>query len=128
MKLTFSWHEQFGKLEPACDSDTVNHDGVSHVCCLLSDTGGLPYLSTLPWIEEGLRRIDTVKRGEAESLRWGREDWGALLHRDGARIYSLHDDDYADVMPLVAFEAALRAWIEFIRLPPDSKATMTIDL
>ncbi len=128
MKLRFSWHKQFDKLEPVCESDTLNHDGVSLVSCLLADTGGLPYLSTLPWIDEGLRRIDAVKRGEAESLRWGREDWGTLLRRDGARIYSLHDEEYADVMPLDALEAALRAWMEFIRLPSASQASVTIEV
>ena len=126
MKLTFSWYEQFGTLEPKCESDTRNHDGVSLVCCLLSDTGGLPYLSSLPWIEEGLRRIDAVKRGEAESLRWGREDWGAWLRRDGARIYSLHEEEYGNVMPLETFEAALRAWKDFLQTPPDANTTKTV--
>lgn len=128
MRLTFSWHEQFGKLEPVCESDSFNQDGISLVSCLLSDTGGLPYISTLPWIDEGLRRIDAVKRAEAESLRWGREDWGALLSRDGAKIYSLHDEDYADVMPLQPFEAALRAWKDFLQTSPDPNTTRIIDV
>jgi hypothetical protein len=126
MRLTFSWQEQFGELEPVCESDTFNHDGVSLVSCLLMDTGGLPYLSTLPWIDEGLRLIEAVKCAEAESLEWGREDWGASLRCDGAKIYSLHDEDYADVMPLEPFEAALRAWKDFLQTPPNAKTTRTI--
>jgi hypothetical protein len=126
MKLTFSWREQFGKLEPVCESDTLNDNGVSNVSCLLGDTGGLPYLSTLSWLDEGVRRIEAIKRREAESLRWGREDWGALLCRDCAKIYSLHVEDYADVIPLDALESALRAWRDFLETPPDANTTRTV--
>lgn len=126
MKLTFSWQQQIGNLQPVCESDTLSSDGVSLLSCLLTDTGGLPYRSTLPWIEEGLLRIGAIKRGEAESLGWGREDWGVLLRRDSAKIYSLHDETYADVMPLEPFEAALRTWRDFLQTPPDANATRTV--
>lgn len=128
MKLTFSWREQFERLEPACTSDVLDRDGMSLVSCLLTDTGGLPYLSTLPWLEEGLRQSEAVRCGEAESLRWGREDWGAVLRRDGVTLYSLHVEDFASVLPLDAFEAALRAWIEFVQTAPDREATRIVEI
>jgi hypothetical protein len=128
MKLTFSWRERFERLEPACTSDVLDRDGVSLVSSLLTDTGGLPYLSTLSWLDEGLRQSEAVRCGEAESLRWGREAWGAVLRRDGATLYSLHVEDFAVVMPLDAFEAALRAWIEFIRIAPDRDTTRVVEI
>jgi hypothetical protein len=122
MKLRFFWKEQFGKLEPACESDAAD----SLLPCLLTDTGGLPYLSTLPWIDEGLLRIETVTRGDVESLLWGREDWGAELRRDSVRIYSLSDDSFREDMLLEPLQAALRAWRDFLQTPPDATATRTV--
>src|SRR5262245_21820129 len=104
MKLRFYWGEQFDQLEPACESDALNRDGVSALSSLLMDTGGLPYPDTLSWLEDGLRRLDTVKRGEVESVRWGREDWGACFIRDRVKVYSIHDESYAEVLSVDAFE------------------------
>lgn len=126
MKLRFYWSEQFGRLEPACESDALNYEGVSPLSSLLTDTGGLPYLSSLPWLDEGLRRLDTVKLGEAQSLGWAREDWGATFFRDRVNIYSLHDESYAEDLSSDAFETTLRAWIEFIQSAPDAKAERTL--
>jgi hypothetical protein len=126
MKLRFYWWRPFDALEPSCRSDRVNHEGVSILSCLLSDSGGLRYLDTLPWLEEGLRRIRAVKLGEAESLEWGRETWGAKLGRDHATLHSLHDDDYADTIGLDALESALRAWIDFLQTPLDANASTTV--
>ena len=92
MKLRFFWHESFGKLEPSCESDAPFRDGECLLCTLLTDTGGLAFLGTLPWLEEGLQRLAAVQRGEAESLRWGREDWEARFDRDRVEIHSLHEE------------------------------------
>ena len=115
-----------GRPEPVCESDALNRDGVSVLSSLLTDTVGLPYLSTLPWLDEGLRRLDTVKRGEAQSVRWAREDWAACFIHDRAEVYSLHDESYSEVLSLDAFEVALRAWIDFIHSPPDANTESTL--
>jgi hypothetical protein len=128
MKLKFGWREISDNPRPTSKSDRVNKDGVSLLSNLLMDHGGGDYIHSLPWIEKGLRLVETVKRGEAESLEWVRDAWAVLLRQDGATIYSLYDENYTEVIDLDVFESALRAWMEFIRLPPDSEATMTIDI
>ena len=128
MEIRFGWRESFGELVPDCACDTLNRDGVSLLCSLLGDSGGGRYLDALPWLEEGLRRIEAVKRGEAASLDWARDAWAALLSRDRATIYSLYDEKYAEAMSLHAFEKALRAWTDFIQTPPNANATRTIVL
>jgi len=128
MKLRSSWREWSGRLEPTCETDTVFRDGDSLLSCLLMDTGGLPYgdLEMIAWFEEGQRRIRAVKLGEAESLTWGREDWGFAVSRDRAEIYSLHEEDHAELISVDALERALRAWIDFMQTPPGANATRTI--
>ena len=126
MSLRFYWSEQHGRLEPACESDTVDRDGVSILASLLTDTGGTRYLDTLPWLDEGLRRLDAVKRGELPSARWGREDWGASFTSNRVEVFSLHDESFATVLRVETFERALRMWIEFLRGVPDVENTLVV--
>jgi hypothetical protein len=129
MKLTFSWHAPFvDRLEPRAESDARNEEGLDLVSNVLMDTGGLAYLSTVPWLEEGLQRVAAVERGEAASLDWGREDFGVRFERDRATVYSHYVDSCVQSMDLSAFAAALRAWIDFIRQPADVQVTVSIDL
>jgi hypothetical protein len=126
MEINFRWRESFGKLEPACESDATNSDGVSLLCSLAVDHGGGDYRNALPWLEEGLKNIDAVKRGEVASLEWARDAWSVRLSKERATIYSLYDEKYVQVMSLDAFEKVLRAWTEFVQTPPDASATRTI--
>lgn len=128
MILRFWWQERFDELEPECETDTHYCGGTSLLSRLLRDSGGLHYLKTIPSLEYGLTRVATAKQGEAESVDWDREDWGAHLSQAGATIYSLYDEQYVETIDLDAFEKALRAWIEFIQTPPDAKAAKTIEI
>jgi hypothetical protein len=128
MKITFWWRESFGKLEPACETDVRNQDGVSMLSCLLTDSGGGHYLDAVPWLKEGLRCIESVKRGDKPSVEWARDAWAANISLNHVTIFSLYQEDYAMDMDLDAFEAALRAWIDFIQTPPDANASKSIEV
>jgi hypothetical protein len=126
MKLKFGWREISDNPRPTSEYDRVNKDGVSLLSNLLMDHGGGDYIHSLPWIEKGLRLVETVRRGEAESLEWARDAWAVLLRKDGATIYSLYDENYTEVTDLDAFESALRAWRDFLQTPPDANTTKTV--
>jgi len=128
MQIKFWWGTKFGELAPDCDSDIHNRDGVSVLCSLLTDSGGGHYLDAVPWLEEGLRLIEAVRRDTEKEADWARDAWGALLTRDQATIYSLYQEDYAMKMSLDAFEKALRAWFDFVQSPPDAKVFKTIEV
>ncbi len=128
MRLKFWWGPKFGTLTPDCDSDTPNRDGVSVLCSLLTDSGGGHYLDAVPWLEEGLRHIESVKHGAEKEADWARDAWGARLSHDKATIYSLYQENYAAGMNLDAFETVLRAWLDFVQSPPDANASRTIEV
>jgi hypothetical protein len=118
MKITFSWDNSTDTLSPCCTSEVVNSDGISLLSCLLMDDGGLPYLQTVPWIYEGISKIDAVLRGEVDSYRWDREAWGVLITAGEAIIYSLLDEDYFEVISAQEIKSALESWGEFIQSEP----------
>ena len=128
MKVTFSWESTAGTISPHCASEIVNSDGINLLSCLLMDDGGIPYLQSIPWIREGIAKINLVLSGEALSSSWGRESWGALMTIDGARIYSLHDEDYFENVTLQQFKNALISWENFIASKPNPGERKDIEL
>jgi hypothetical protein len=128
MKLRFSWRRRFDELVPECSSDVVNQDGVSLLSRLLTDWGGGAYTDALPWFAEGLRRLREVKQGGAEAQDWAMNSCGARLSREGVTVYWMYDDDYTETVGLSSFEQALRAWIGFIRTPPDATASQSVEV
>lgn len=128
MKIIFSWEETAGAISPHCASNTVNMDGINLVSCLLMDDGGIPYLQSIPWIQEGIARVEMILSGKAESSSWDREAWGALMTIDEARIYSLHDEDYFESLTLQQLKNALVSWKSFVELKPDFGEKKIIEL
>ncbi|MBI5256102.1 MAG: hypothetical protein HY855_06350 [Burkholderiales bacterium] len=128
MNLKFFWTISDDMPSPNCQSDSVDKDGVSPLECLLTDDGGQPYLSTIPWLEAGLNSIDLVKTGMAERQHWDRECWGAELSQSQVRVYSLYDENCAETLSLSAFELALSGWAAFLRSQPDAQRVTTIPL
>jgi hypothetical protein len=129
MKLAFYWSgARPGTLEPSCDCDLVNEGGVSLLAALLVDDGGCGHLSMLPWIYEGIARVDAVMSGQVESSDWDRETFGAHLTAKEARLYFLLDESYAQVVPIGALRESLWAWAEFIRTKPDPDVRREIEL
>lgn len=118
MKVTFSWETAAGIVSPHSASETVNRDGMNLLSCLLMDDGGIPYLQSIPWIREGIKKIDSVLDGETVSSSWDRESWGALITINGVKIYSLHDKDYFEDVTLQQFKNALSSWGKFIESKP----------
>lgn len=128
MNITFSWENMAGTLSPCCASEVVNSDGISLLACLLMDDGGLPYLETVPWICEGISKIDAVLRGEISSYSWDREAWGVSISAGEAKIYSLHDEDYFEVTSAQEIRKALDSWRAFIQSTPTVGDKKSIEL
>jgi hypothetical protein len=114
MKLHLFWEKSIGGLSPSCNSDVVNNDGISPLACLLTDDGGQRFLDTISWLDEGIERIELIKRSAINFTDWSREAWGAELSKGKAKIYSLYDDDCFETISLDAFEIALLEWRKFI--------------
>lgn len=128
MKLYFSWLQSEGDLSPSCSSEVVNADGVSPLCCLLTDDGGQRFLDTISWLNEGIDRIKLVKVSGSGGVDWSRDAWGAELTKGQAKIYSLHDEDYFELLDIDSFEIALVAWKDFIQSQPEAGINEVIDL
>jgi hypothetical protein len=118
MNIKLSWENSTGALTPCCTSDEVNSDGISLLSCLLMDDGGIPYLETIPWINEGIYKINSILRGEISSYSWDREAWGALITVDEVKVYSLHDEEYFQIVSVQEIKCALESWLEFIQSEP----------
>jgi hypothetical protein len=123
MKMTFSWVEVFGRLEPKCFTD-----GARQFANLLVDDGGQPFLETVSWLDEGLRLAALVKGADAEFATWDREAWGAELTKHAVKIHSLDDDACFQVVGLDGFERVLTAWRQFIQSAPDATRSEEIDV
>jgi hypothetical protein len=128
MKLTLSWMNTAGRMDPCCSSLAVNKDGVSLLSCLLMDDGGISYLHTLHWIDEGIARMDAVMNGNASIQEWDRETWGAKIRPDEVRIHSLHDEDYSESIGAATFRRALVAWRDFLQSPADVSMTRDVEV
>jgi len=122
MKITFSWNRNADGCTPVSKSDLLNQDGISLLDCLLMDSGGLHYPDSVPWLNEGMKRIKSVAMGELESSDWSRETWGVELKKDKAKIYSLHDEHYCQIISLDGFSKVLQKWLDFLqRMPSDQE-------
>jgi hypothetical protein len=128
MNITFSWERELDRCVPACRSNLLNQDGLRLLDCLLTDNGGLPYLETIPWLDEGVRRLKSVASGELASSEWARETWGVEINKREARIYSLHDEKCFQTVNHDAFSEVLQEWIAFLRSKPDDSQTKIVNL
>ena len=128
MKLHFSWLSSEGDVTPNCSAEVVKADGVSPLCCLLTDDGGQGFLNTISWLDEGVARIKSVRVSGVEAADWSRDAWGAELTKGKAKIYSLHDEDYFELLDIDSFENALSAWKDFIQSKPEAGIIKIIEL
>lgn len=119
MILTLSWEQRLDGVSPCCSSAIVNNDGISLLACLLTDDGGQGYFDTIPWLIEGIAKVDSVEKGKILEATWDRDAWGVMLRPNKATLYSLHDEAYTEVIDLDTFRRALDAWLEFLKSPPD---------
>jgi hypothetical protein len=116
MKLQFYWSGIFGSAEPCCKSDRVGKGGIGVLENILMDDGGIGCLASIPWLLEGISRVRLVKSGQWAEADWGRETWGAQIQPREVRLYSLHDDKFAEVIETDKFEIALLEWIKFVQV------------
>ncbi|MBI6562492.1 hypothetical protein EIG75_26825 [Pseudomonas syringae] len=128
MKLHFSWDESGGALSSSVSSSIVNKDGVSPLACLLTDDGGQLFLDTVPWLDEGVVRIRSVKSSKINFSDWSRDAWGAELTKGQVRIYSLYDENYFELINIDSFERALLAWLNFVQLKPEVGVTQEVEI
>lgn len=130
MKITcnFSWKRDGDGYTPVSSSNLLNQDGVSLLDCVLMDSGGLSHLEIITWLDEGIRRINFVATGALESSDWSRETWGVELRKTKAKIYSLHDAEYFQVLSLDGFLKALEQWRAFVQSKPAESKSETLNL
>lgn len=128
MKLMLSWEESIDGVFPHCSSDLINKDGIDALACLLADDGGQSFLDTVPWLDEGLNRVNLVKNASVDFADWSRDAWGAELTSEKAKIYSLYDEGCFNVLELKSFEMALLTWRDFIQLKPEVGTVKTLEI
>lgn len=128
MNITFSWKRDADGYVPESSSNLLNQDGINLLDCVLMDSGGLPYLETIPWLDEGIRRIKSVATGELESSDWSLETWGVKFRSNTAKIYSLHDEQYFQILRLDEFSKVLQEWSAFLQSKPDDGKTETLSV
>ena len=87
-----------------------------------------PIRTTIEWLYEGIKRIKSVATGELESSDWSRETWGVEARDNKAKIYSLHDEEYFQLLSLDGFLKVLQEWTAFLQSKPDDRETETLNL
>lgn len=85
------------------------------------DNGGLCTSETIPWLNEGIKRVKAVASGEVESSDWNRQTWGVKFQSETAKIYSLYDETYLQTLSLTGFRTALEEWIGFLQTSEGSR-------
>ncbi len=128
MNITFSWNRNAYGYSPVSKSNLFNQDGFSLLDGVLMDSGGLHYLESIPWLEEGMKRINSVAMGALESSDWSRETWGVEFKNNTAKIYSLHDEEYFQAISLECFSKVLQEWTAFLHSKPDDRESKTLNV
>ncbi|ELP97597.1 hypothetical protein A979_19185 [Pseudomonas syringae BRIP34876] len=82
----------------------------------------------MPWLDEGVERIRSVKGSKIKFSDWSRDAWGAELTKGQVRIYSLYDENYFELINIDSFEGALLAWLNFIQLKPEVGVTQEVEI
>lgn len=125
MNITFSWKCDSDRCAPVSKSDLLNKDGLSLLDCVLMDDGGLTERETLHWLTEGIERIKRVQSGELQASDWCRETWGVQFSTSNAKIYSLYDEEYYQIIPLESFFKVLQEWCAFHQSEPVDRSMAT---
>lgn len=128
MQLGFSWEMLFDGYAPVCTSDAVDEDGISPLSCLLMDDGGMGFLASLPWLNEGVERVVSVKSGRSDCADWSRDAWGVEIARGKAIVHSLYDENCSEAINIDSFEKALRAWVSFIQSKPEVGIVQRVEI
>ncbi|NLR74366.1 hypothetical protein [Leeia aquatica] len=115
MATKFYWSTDVTGHHPVCTSDLAMHGDVSLLSCILMDDGGVGIDESICWLDEGVRRIDYIRKNNADTMEWGREGWIGLISFDTVKIFSSHDENYSAVIETNVFEECLRKWIVFIK-------------
>jgi hypothetical protein len=128
VKLIYSWEGPPANLSPNCIFDSGGEDAISPLACLLTDDGGRHYLTAVPWLNEGLHGVNLVLCKTVKLFDWSRDAWGAELTEVNAKIYSLYNDNYFELIEINSFQHALSSWLEFIQSEPTAGTCKVIKL
>jgi hypothetical protein len=116
MRLKFFWIDD---RSPCCEVTPAGPFGYPILGCILGDDGGLRLSTSIKDLEDGVRRVDAVLQSATPlSLDWDRETWGATIQANKVKLYSLHDENYAEFMATPAFRKALFQWWNFVGAGP----------
>jgi hypothetical protein len=117
MKLKFTWVTGPAGPQATCTVQDASLNGVYPLACLLMDDGGVDTSTSLAWIREGLASVDAVlSRDNKSRTDWDRESWGAAVTEVETKVYSLHDDQCAEMIPTLMFRRALNEWMKFVEV------------
>lgn len=122
MEIVFSWNHDADGSTPVSKSNLGSHEDFILLDCVLMDSGGLGDAETIPWLNEGIKRIRSVATGELESSDWSRETWRVEFRNNTATVYSLHDLECSQVLSLGAFSKALQEWTAFLQSQPNDRS------
>jgi hypothetical protein len=115
MKLTFSWSENPTGKQPICSSDVVDSSGLSPLCSILMDDGGVDLKTSVAWLKEGVACTDAVISGAAKDRAdWDRESWGSSVTSVDTTIYSMPDEHCTQTVSTADFRQALIEWLHFV--------------
>jgi hypothetical protein len=128
MRLKFSWRSVGDSLLPGCSSDLVDADGISVLCSVLMDDGGLSVKTAREAIRDGLEKIDAVRTGATDVAFWEREEWGVEIKPSLVRIYTLAHDSENSTMETETFRNALTGWQDFLSNTPDATVVREIEI
>jgi len=137
MKARFEWLQKWSwdddVLRPDCAfvGEPAGFKG-----CLqwvLTDHGGDPDFPYLEWAEEGLQKLESVRRGEVPEEDWSSNSWSCDITPHQVNCYFTFLDDSeiekeGDVMSIKGVEAMLKAWITFLRKGPDLNRVEEIEV
>lgn len=118
MPLKFSWNQSGNIFRPESKFLLPDKEPVRFLSDLLCDDGGLDLPRTIPWLDEGIARLEAVTSGETTNADWSRESWGVKIEPEVVEIYFLLQEDYSASIDTRLFQKALLAWREFLQSGP----------
>ena len=94
---------------------------------LFIDDGGVGWKRRIPFIENGIKKIEKVLSNLSEEEDWGGEGFLAEIKKEGALIYFITDDSYFDIISLKCFYKAMVSWRKFLDTEPNENTIMEIE-
>ncbi|TDO98873.1 hypothetical protein [Marinomonas balearica] len=126
MEIIFSWKIQWGTFEPYSEIENANEPSLDVLSALLMDSGGIPYLDTVEWLDVLVTKIKSIEAKVLERFEWSRESWSAIFEADNVTIYSLYDESCRINVPFTIFKSIFISWRSFLLSKPEAENKVVI--